>query len=209
MDLFLGSCIAFGSFINFIYLLLIFDNYDSFTYNLQDYFLQLQTTCLVIQNDEMQLHEVAAIEPEGIVISPGPETPSRAGILPELIRHFHHRIPMLGICLGHQGIGEFFGAELVHADKPMHGKTSVITHTGHPVFEQVSNPFKAMRYHSLILKNLDRTPLDIIAQSDDGAPMAIAHPQFKICGIQFHPESILTPDGRMMLQNWLRWSGLK
>ncbi len=190
-------------------MLLLFDNYDSFTYNLQDYFLQLGKPCLVIRNDEMQLNEIEALQPEGIVISPGPETPSKAGILPELILHFHHRLPLLGICLGHQGIGEFFGADLVHAAQPMHGKTSVITHTGHPVFEQVSNPFTAMRYHSLILKNLDRTPLDVIAQSEHGEPMAVAHPTLKICGIQFHPESILTPDGILMLRNWLQWSGLK
>ncbi|MEP7127510.1 MAG: aminodeoxychorismate/anthranilate synthase component II [Chitinophagales bacterium] len=190
-------------------MLLLLDNYDSFTYNLQDYFLQLQQHCLVIRNDEMNMEEINALHPSAIIISPGPETPSKAGIMLNLIHHFHAQIPILGICLGHQGIGEYFGATLDHADKPMHGKTSVISHHAHPVFQNISNPFIAMRYHSLLLKNLDRTPLQIIAESETGEPMAIAHHTLKLCGIQFHPESILTPDGLLMLNNWLRWSGLK
>lgn len=156
----------------------------------------------------MSLPEIIALQPSGIVISPGPETPSKAGILPEMIHHFHTRVPMLGICLGHQGIGEYFGAKLVHARKPMHGKTSVIRHSGHPIFADIDNPFSAMRYHSLILTGLEKTGLQIIAETEEGEPMAIAHPALKICGIQFHPESVLTPDGMLMLKNWLAWSHL-
>lgn len=190
-------------------MLLLLDNYDSFTYNLHDYFSQLLEPCLVIRNDEKTLEEVIALHPAAIIISPGPETPSKAGIMMDLIHHFHSRLPILGVCLGHQGIGEYFGAALVKAQKPMHGKTSLISHNSHPVFQQIANPFPAMRYHSLILENINPESLDIIASSETNEPMAIVHKQFKVCGIQFHPESILTPDGIRLLDNWLHWSGLK
>lgn len=190
-------------------MLLLLDNYDSFTYNLQDYFLQLQQPCAVVRNDEKTLDEIIALQPVGIIISPGPETPSRAGLMMTVIDHFHQQLPVLGICLGHQGIGEYFGATLEHAEKPMHGKTSAISHQGHPVFKNIESPFQAMRYHSLILKNIHQTPLQIIATSENGEVMAIAHPHFKLCGIQFHPESVLTPDGMLLLDNWLEWSGIK
>ncbi|MEO6166095.1 MAG: gamma-glutamyl-gamma-aminobutyrate hydrolase family protein, partial [Chitinophagales bacterium] len=165
--------------------------------------------CVVVRNDEKKMDEIIALQPSAIVISPGPETPSKAGLLMQILDHFHQQIPMLGICLGHQGIGEYFGATLERAEKPMHGKTSLISHQHHPIFQQISNPFPAMRYHSLILKNIDRTPLHIIATSENGETMAIAHDELKLCGIQFHPESILTPVGLLLLNNWLVWSQLK
>jgi anthranilate synthase/aminodeoxychorismate synthase-like glutamine amidotransferase len=189
-------------------MIILLDNYDSFTYNLQDYFSQLGKPCDVIRNDEKSLQEIIGMNPEAIILSPGPETPSKAGIMMEVIKSFHNKIPMLGICLGHQGIGEFFGAALVRAEKIMHGKTSLIYHQDHPLFSKIPSPFEAMRYHSLLLKNLERTRLQIIATTDEDEVMAIIHPQYKICGIQFHPESILTPYGISILKNWLQWSGM-
>jgi anthranilate synthase/aminodeoxychorismate synthase-like glutamine amidotransferase len=189
--------------------LLLLDNYDSFTYNLQDYFSQLGFPCKVVRNDEITLTEIAALAPSAIILSPGPETPAKAGIMPSLIRNFYDKIPLLGICLGHQAIGEFFGATLLRAEKPMHGKTSMLKYTAHPVFEGLNNPFSAMRYHSLILENLHGTSLQTIATSESGEIMAFVHTQLKICGIQFHPESILTPGGIRILDNWLIWAGIK
>jgi anthranilate synthase/aminodeoxychorismate synthase-like glutamine amidotransferase len=190
-------------------MLILLDNYDSFTYNLQDYFSQLGKPCDVIRNDEKSLQEIIGMNPEAIILSPGPETPSKAGIMMEVIKSFHNKIPMLGICLGHQGIGEFFGAALVRAEKIMHGKTSLIYHQDHPLFSKIPSPFEAMRYHSLLLKNMERTCLQTIATTDDDEVMAIVHPQYKVCGIQFHPESILTPYGISILKNWLQWSDLE
>ncbi|HYV92479.1 MAG TPA: aminodeoxychorismate/anthranilate synthase component II [Chitinophagales bacterium] len=189
-------------------MLLLIDNYDSFTYNLQDYFSQLGKPCEVIRNDEKSIEEIIVMNPEAIILSPGPETPSKAGIMMEVIKRFHRKIPVLGICLGHQGIGEFFGASLVRAEKIMHGKTSLVYHQHHPLFENVPSPFEAMRYHSLLLKNVESTSLQIIATTVDHEVMAIIHPQYKTCGIQFHPESILTSYGISILKNWLSWSGI-
>ena len=190
-------------------MLLLLDNYDSFTYNLQDYFSQLGFPCKVVRNDDITLNEIAALAPSAIILSPGPETPAKAGIMPSLIRMFHDKIPLLGICLGHQAIGEFFGATLVKAEKPMHGKTSMIRYLPHPLFAGLNNPFSAMRYHSLILENTAGTSLQPIAASESDEIMAFVHARLKICGIQFHPESILTPDGIRILDNWLKWTGLK
>jgi len=190
-------------------MVILLDNYDSFTYNLQDYFSQLGKPCEVIRNDEKTLEEIIRMDPDALILSPGPETPSKAGIMMDAIKNFHTRIPVLGICLGHQGIGEFFGATLVGAEKIMHGKTSLIHHQHHPLFNNIPSPFEAMRYHSLILKNVESTCLQVIATTDEDEVMAIIHPQYKICGIQFHPESILTPHGILILKNWLQWSGLE
>ena len=184
---------------------LLLDNYDSFTYNLQDYFSQLNFPCIVLRNDEKSLEEITGMNPMSIILSPGPETPSKAGIMMDLIKHFHDKIPVLGICLGHQGIGEFFGASLVRAEKIMHGKTSPVLHDHHEIFDQIPSPFDAMRYHSLILQNLERTTLQVIAQTQTGEVMSIIHPRHKICGIQFHPESILTSYGLSILNNWIKW----
>ena len=190
-------------------MIILLDSYDSFTYTLQDYFSQLGKPCDVIRNDEKSLQEIIGMNPEAIILSPGPETPSKAGIMMEVIKSFHNKIPMLGICLGHQGIGEFFGATLVRAEKIMHGKTSLVYHQHHPLFNKIPSPFDAMRYHSLLLKNMDHTSLQIIATTHDSEVMAMVHPRYKICGVQFHPESILTPYGILILKNWLQWSGLE
>jgi len=185
---------------------LLLDNYDSFTYNLQDYFAQLNFPCEVFRNDEKSPEEIISMNPSTIILSPGPETPKKAGVMMELIEFFHNKIPLLGICLGHQGIGEFFGAKLVRADRIMHGKTSMIIHDHHPLFADIPSPFEAMRYHSLILKEMESTPLKVIAHTAENEVMAFIHPDKKICGIQFHPESILTPHGITILKNWIAWS---
>jgi anthranilate synthase/aminodeoxychorismate synthase-like glutamine amidotransferase len=186
---------------------ILLDNYDSFTYNLQDYFAQLQLDCIVIRNDEKTADQIEALQPASLIFSPGPETPSKAGVMMELIHRFHSRIPLLGICLGHQGIGEYFGASLVRAARIMHGRTSPVFHTGHFLFQNVPSPFDAMRYHSLLLSETATTSLQVIAATAEGEPMAIIHPRYKICGFQFHPESILTPYGFTLLKNWLEWIG--
>jgi len=189
--------------------LLLVDNYDSFTYILQDYFSQLQCPCTVIRNDQKTVDEIIALQPSAIIFSPGPETPSKAGLMMQMIGHYYDKVPLLGICLGHQAIGEFFGASLVKAQKPMHGRTSLIYHNDHAIFGGIETPFQAMRYHSLILEKMEETILDVVAKTDTNEVMAMVHPQYKICGIQFHPESILTPAGLVLLHNRLRWSSLK
>lgn len=183
-------------------MVLLLDNYDSFTYNLRDYVLQLGKECKVVRNDEMTVDELEALNFSSAIISPGPKTPMDAGITMQFIQQFHLSKPILGICLGHQAIGEFFGAELIKAAKPMHGKTSVITHTGHFLFTDVPPQIEVMRYHSLILDGLQDTPLDVIATSADNEIMAIAHRGLKLAGVQFHPESILTTEGLHILKNW-------
>jgi anthranilate synthase/aminodeoxychorismate synthase-like glutamine amidotransferase len=190
-------------------MLLLLDNYDSFTYNLYDYLLQLHENVIVYRNDEVTIEEITALKPKGIVISPGPKTPEDAGITLKVIKHFHYNIPILGICLGHQALGVFFGAELLQADYPMHGKTSLIQHNNDTLFQNIPNPFQAMRYHSLYLDKLAHTPLQIIAATvNDNIPMAIKHKSLPLYGLQFHPESILTPDGLTMLNNWLQINNL-
>ena len=185
---------------------LLIDNYDSFTYNLVDYFAQLRFDCRVIRNDELSLADIEALNPSSIILSPGPETPSRAGVMMDVIAHFHARLPLLGICLGHQGIGQHFGARLVRAPRVVHGKTSPVYHNGHPVFRGITSPFDAMRYHSLILEEVHRTPLEVIARTAEAEVMAVVHPQLNVCGLQFHPESILTGAGLAILRNWIEWS---
>lgn len=185
--------------------ILIIDNYDSFTYILVDYFLQLETECTVIRNDELSFDEIIKLEFDALVLSPGPKTPKEAGLLPQIIAYFHDKIPMLGICLGHQGIGEFFGAKLTKAKTPVHGKTSAIRHRQHQLFEGLPKEFEVMRYHSLLLENVEDTSLEIIAATETGEVMAFAHKTLPVIGVQFHPESILTQHGFKMLQNWLEW----
>lgn len=183
-------------------MVLLLDNYDSFTYNLRDYILQLGEECTVVRNDELTLDEIEKLNFQSIIISPGPRTPAEAGITPQLIAAFYNRKPILGICLGHQAIGEFFGAQLAKAQKPMHGKTSAITHNGHFLFNNLPQQLEVMRYHSLVLKGVENTPLQILATTAEGEVMAIAHPQYPVAGVQFHPESILTPNGLQLLRNW-------
>jgi len=180
----------------------LIDNYDSFTWILQHYLLQTGHECAVYRNDEISLEQLIALAPERIIISPGPETPAQAGITMAVIHHFHRTTPILGVCLGHQALGMYFGAQLVHLSYPMHGKTSEVTHTGHPLFANIPSPFTAMRYHSLVVERFEGTGLDAIARTGDGTIMALAHRQYPCMGVQFHPESVGTGHGLQLLRNW-------
>jgi anthranilate synthase/aminodeoxychorismate synthase-like glutamine amidotransferase len=180
----------------------LIDNYDSFTYILHHYLLQTGHECIVYRNDEISLQQLEDINPSRLIISPGPETPLQAGITMQAIDHFHARVPILGVCLGHQALGMYFGAKLVHTSYPMHGKISSVTHNGHPLFKNIPSPFPAMRYHSLAVNEFDNTPLDTIARTDDETVMALAHKQYPCIGVQFHPESIGTEYGLQLLKNW-------
>lgn len=182
---------------------LLLDNYDSFTYNLYDYLSQLGLTCTVVRNDKITIDEIEAACFDGIVLSPGPKRPEDAGILMEVIAHFYQKKPILGICLGMQAIGLFFGAKLIHASVPVHGKTSLITHKEKSIFQNIPNPTAIMRYHSLLLVNLPNT-LEDLAWTEEKELMAIQHKTLPICGVQFHPESILSTDGLAMLNNWTK-----
>ncbi len=185
-------------------MILLLDNYDSFTYILYDYLIQLGAECKVCRNDRVTLSAIDKWKPIGIVISPGPGTPEKAGISMECIDRFHQKIPILGICLGHQALGLYFGAWLVKASQPVHGKTSMITHNRKGLFEGLPNPFEVMRYHSLVLVQVEETTLEVAARGPEGEIMAIAHPQLPLAGLQFHPESILTQQGKQILSNWIK-----
>jgi anthranilate synthase/aminodeoxychorismate synthase-like glutamine amidotransferase len=186
-------------------MLLVIDNYDSFTYNLVQYLGELGTRPIVRRNNEVTLDEIAALAPAQIVISPGPGRPEQAGITLEVITRFGPSIPLLGVCLGHQAIGMAFGGSVVRAVAPMHGKTSTIRHDGKGVFRGIASPFTVARYHSLVIEREDLPDvLEISAQTeDDGTVMAVRHRQFPIHGVQFHPESILTREGVHLLRNFL------
>ena len=181
------------------------DNYDSFTYNLVQYFGELGKDLKVYRNNKITITEIEKMRPESIVISPGPCTPKEAGISIEVIKHFAGKIPILGVCLGHQSIGEAFGGDVIRAPYLMHGKTSMIHHDGKTIFAGLPNPFEATRYHSLIIKR-ETLPsvLEVTAWTDDSVIMGVRHKQFKVEGVQFHPESILTGAGRSLLRNFLR-----
>ena len=185
-------------------MLLMIDNYDSFTYNLVQYFAELGAEVEVFRNDEITLDQIQQMQPRHIVISPGPCTPNEAGISVSTIRRFAGRIPILGVCLGHQSIGQAFGGNIIHAKQLMHGKTSAIHHTNTSVFRGLPNPFTATRYHSLVIER-DSLPdcLEITAWTDDGEIMGVRHKTLAVEGVQFHPESILTEHGHDMLQNFL------
>ena len=185
-------------------MLLMIDNYDSFTYNLVQYLGELGADVHVYRNDAITLDEVAALAPAQIVVSPGPCTPSEAGISVPLIRRFAGRIPILGVCLGHQAIGQAFGGRIVRAQRVMHGKLSPVTHDGRGVFSGVPTPFAATRYHSLAIER-DRVPeeLEVTATADDGEIMGVRHRQLAVEGVQFHPEAILTEHGKRLLDNFL------
>ena len=183
--------------------ILLLDNYDSFTYNLYDYLLQAGADCLVVRNDALSLQEFERLDIDAAVFSPGPKRPADAGVMLPLIGAWYRQMPMLGICLGHQALGEFFGARLVKARVPVHGKTTPVLHSGHPLFEGVPMPFPVMRYHSLVLESLEQTPLENIARTAEGEIMALAHRSLPLMGVQFHPESILTEHGLQILKNWL------
>jgi anthranilate synthase component 2 len=185
-------------------MLLMIDNYDSFTYNLVQYFGELDQQVEVFRNDEITLDQIGAMKPSQIVISPGPCTPTEAGISVPLIQRFGGEYPILGVCLGHQSIGQAFGGRIVHARQVMHGKTSAIHHGGQGVFSGLPNPFQATRYHSLVIER-EHVPdcLEITAWTDDGEIMGVHHKTLPIEGVQFHPESILTEHGHRLLANFL------
>ncbi|MFW5450002.1 MAG: anthranilate synthase component II [Methylophagaceae bacterium] len=190
-------------------MLLMIDNYDSFTYNLVQYFGELGSDVQVHRNDKITIAEIEALNPQQIVISPGPCTPNEAGISLDVIKYFAGKKPILGVCLGHQSIGQAFGGEIVHASKIMHGKTSPVYHNNSSVFKELNNPLKATRYHSLVIdKNKLPDCFDITAwtQNEDGSVdeiMGISHKTLAIEGVQFHPESILTDQGHALLKNFL------
>jgi len=185
-------------------MILLLDNYDSFTYNLAQYLGELGCELEVRRNDKITLDEIARAKPERIVISPGPCTPSEAGISIELIKKFAGKIPILGVCLGHQAIGEAFGGRVVRAKKILHGKTSEVFHDGKTIFRGLAKPFTATRYHSLIVerKSLPRE-LEISAETSDGTIMGLRHRKLHVEGVQFHPESVLTGPGMQLLRNFL------
>jgi len=184
--------------------LLLLDNYDSFTYNLYQYLCELGAAVTVYRNDALTIEEIVALAPERIVISPGPCTPHEAGISVELIRRFAGQVPILGVCLGHQCIGEAFGAIVEGAGEIKHGKVSRITHDGRGVFAGLPNPIEAVRYHSLAIRPESVPPeLEVSAWSESGVIMGVRHRRYTIEGVQFHPESIMTPHGKALLANFL------
>jgi anthranilate synthase component 2 len=182
----------------------LIDNYDSFTFNLVHYLGELGAEVEVWRNDEIAVADALAAEPDGIVLSPGPCTPSEAGVCLELVRAASETTPMLGVCLGHQAIGQAFGGEIVRAPAPMHGKVSRISHNGRGLFRGLNGPFSATRYHSLIIERSSAPDeLEITAESDDGLVMAVAPRERPVFGVQFHPESIASENGRQILRNFL------
>ncbi|OIU71382.1 anthranilate synthase component II [Rossellomorea aquimaris] len=186
-------------------MILLIDNYDSFTYNLYQYLLELGEDVLIKRNDEITLEGIQELKPEGIILSPGPGTPEDAGICIEIIRNLHASAPILGVCLGHQAIAAAFGAKVVIADRIMHGKTSLIRHDGDGVFQYLSQPLTVMRYHSLVVEK-ESLPqqFEVTATSmDDNQIMAIKHRRYPLFGVQFHPESIGTDTGKKILSNFL------
>jgi anthranilate synthase/aminodeoxychorismate synthase-like glutamine amidotransferase len=183
---------------------LVIDNYDSFVYNLVQYLGELRVEPLVYRNDAITCQEIEALAPDALLLSPGPGRPEDAGIMCEAIEHFAGRIPMLGVCLGHQAIGQVFGGNVIRAAELMHGKTSMITHDGVGVFAGIASPMQATRYHSLVVERATMPAcLEIIAETADGTVMAVRHREYAIHGVQFHPESILTTSGHDLLGNFL------
>ncbi len=188
-------------------MLLMIDNYDSFTYNLVQYLGELGERVTVYRNDQISLNDVDALAPSHVVISPGPCTPNEAGISVDLVREYGTRIPILGVCLGHQSIAQAYGATIVRAPTLMHGKTSMIEHDGMSIFNELPTPFQATRYHSLVVEESSLPDcFTVTARADDGQIMGIAHHEDPVVGVQFHPESILTQYGHKMLDNFLRQS---
>jgi len=189
--------------------LLMIDNYDSFTYNIVQYLGELKADVKVVRNDEVTIADIERLNPDQLVISPGPCSPSEAGISLDVIRHFAGKLPILGVCLGHQSIGQVFGGEVVRAHKVMHGKTSMIHHNGQGVFRELPTPFRATRYHSLVVRK-EALPdcLEVTAWTEDEQGgfdeiMGLRHKTYSVEGVQFHPESILTEHGHRLLKNFL------
>jgi anthranilate synthase/aminodeoxychorismate synthase-like glutamine amidotransferase len=186
-------------------MILMIDNYDSFTYNLVQYLGQLGEEVVVRRNDEITLVEIEAMKPEAIFLSPGPCSPEQAGITCDVVRTFHTKVPIMGVCLGHQAIGHAFGGRVVRAGRIMHGKTSPILHDGRTIFAGLASPFPAGRYHSLLVER-DTLPecLEVSAETAEGEVMGLRHRRWPVEGIQFHPESILTPGGKRIIRNFLK-----
>lgn len=185
-------------------MLLMIDNYDSFTYNLVQYFGELGEDVHTYRNDEITLEKIAALKPDRICISPGPCTPNEAGVSVPVLQNFAGKLPILGVCLGHQSIGAAFGGKVIRAQEVMHGKTSLIQHTGTGIFNNLPNPYTVIRYHSLAIERSTLPDcLEVTAWTDDGEIMAVRHKQFAIEGVQFHPESILSEHGHALLKNFL------
>lgn len=185
-------------------MILVIDNYDSFTYNLVQYLGEMNVDLKVVRNDKITIDEIQMLKPQAIVISPGPCTPKEAGVSVPLIKELYKEIPILGVCLGHQSIGEAFGGEVVKAPTVVHGKTSEIIHNGKGIFKSIPNKFRATRYHSLVIKP-ETLPevLEVTATTDDGVIMGVQHKQYPIFGVQFHPESIATEHGKVLLRNFV------
>jgi anthranilate synthase/aminodeoxychorismate synthase-like glutamine amidotransferase len=185
-------------------MIFVLDNYDSFTYNLVQYMGEMGAQMTIRRNDELSVDEVEALAPERILLSPGPCTPQEAGISIELVQRFAGKVPILGVCLGHQAIGAAFGGEVVRASKLMHGKTSEVEHDGKTVFTGIASPMTCTRYHSLIVseKNLP-AELEVSARTPDGTIMGLRHRNYPVEGVQFHPESVLTDDGKRLIRNFL------
>jgi para-aminobenzoate synthetase component II len=184
--------------------ILIIDNYDSFVYNIARYIIQLGGDCDVVRNDAITLDEIKDYDPTHIIISPGPCTPDKAGIILSLIKAVYRAIPILGICLGHQAIGQAFGGKIMRAIKPMHGEASLITHNEKGLFKGIENPVYIGRYHSLIVDETDlMTECCVVARSEEGEVMALAHQDYPIYGVQFHPESVLTTSGYQLFSNFI------
>ena len=185
-------------------MILVIDNYDSFTFNLVQYFGELGAELKIVRNDQVTIPEIEAMQPERIVVSPGPCSPLEAGVSCEVIRHFGPRLPVFGVCLGHQCMGQVYGGRVVRADRLMHGKTSPILHTGESVLKDMPRPFEAIRYHSLLVERASLPPeLKITAETAEGEIMGLQHRTLPVHGVQFHPESILTQDGKRILRNFL------
>lgn len=191
-------------------MILMIDNYDSFTYNLVQYLGEMGEDLQVYRNDKITIEEIERLNPDSIVISPGPCTPKEAGISIGVVKLFSGKIPILGVCLGHQSIGHAFGGKIIRADRLMHGKTSMIYHDGKTIFQGLPNPFEATRYHSLIIERSSLPPcLEITAETDLGEIMGVRHKEYLVEGVQFHPESILTQYGKDLLRNFLALSRVR
>ena len=189
-------------------MILLIDNYDSFTYNLYQYMGIFEKDIKVVRNDKVTIEEIEQLNPDRIVLSPGPKSPKEAGICIDVVKHFYQKKPILGICLGHQSIGAAFGAEIVHAKELMHGKQSLITQDGRGIFEGIPSPVHVARYHSLAVDEKTLPDVfEILARTEDGEIMAVEHKEYPVYGVQFHPESVMTQDGYRLLANWLKVCG--